>query len=347
MMRKNWLLIGSIALFALLLVGGLAAPSLIHAQDDAQAYLGVRYRQTDAGAVVVMVVPGSPADDADLQRGDVITAVNGESVVEEGALTTIVAALAPGDEITMAVTRDGEALDLTVVLGDTADALALQRGDWGGMMGDMSMMPFFDEDFNLDDYPLLGDFIVENEDGSYTITMPNMEGAITITPNDDGGYSIEVPPGFEGMMPFGGSHMQPGDGRLWIFPDGGMDRDHNGRGGRGNRGGGRDGMFRDDNGMFMLPWLEQFGMTVDPEAGTMELLLPDMEAPIVIPMGAMMDPDFDWDAFLSENPDLADLLPEGFDLGDWFGSHGGMFGFRFDLPDVEETEPADDASTSA
>ena len=56
MMRKNWFITGAIAVIALMLVGSLIVPSMIYAQDDdAQAYLGVRYRQSEDGALVVMV----------------------------------------------------------------------------------------------------------------------------------------------------------------------------------------------------------------------------------------------------------------------------------------------------
>ena len=59
-------------------------------------------------AVIVEVMPGSPAEDAGLQAGDVVLAVGGESLSAERGLAELVAEHGPGDRIRLAVTRPGE-----------------------------------------------------------------------------------------------------------------------------------------------------------------------------------------------------------------------------------------------
>ncbi len=71
--------------------------------DTAQLYgLGV-----DAGAVVVEVEPGSPADRAGLQPGDIVVAVDGDPVRSMPDLAGRVQLRAPGDEVELEVVREG------------------------------------------------------------------------------------------------------------------------------------------------------------------------------------------------------------------------------------------------
>jgi S1-C subfamily serine protease len=71
-----------------------------------------------AGAVVVEVTTGGPAEQAGLQVGDVITAVDGQPVDAEHDLASLITAHKPGDSVSLTVERSGEgARDVTVELG--------------------------------------------------------------------------------------------------------------------------------------------------------------------------------------------------------------------------------------
>jgi len=63
------------------------------------------------------IVEGSPADEAGLKPGDIITAVDGLTVDRINPLDLQVLRFAPGDEISLDVLRDGESLELTATLG--------------------------------------------------------------------------------------------------------------------------------------------------------------------------------------------------------------------------------------
>jgi len=90
------------------------------------------------GALVAGVVPSAPAA-ASLAPGDVITAVNGSAVVDPRDLIRTVAALPPGETISLAVTRDGQSTTVIVTLGDQADVIkrraALRDGKAGTIQG--------------------------------------------------------------------------------------------------------------------------------------------------------------------------------------------------------------------
>jgi membrane-associated protease RseP (regulator of RpoE activity) len=87
-------------------------------EEEPQAWLGVFFRITEDGAEVREVVVDSPADDAGLERGDVITRVNGRPVNEAHPLSERILAYEPGDEVELKILRDGEERFIDVQLGE-------------------------------------------------------------------------------------------------------------------------------------------------------------------------------------------------------------------------------------
>ncbi len=69
------------------------------------------------GALITQVEEGSPAAEAGLQTGDIVTAVDGDSVDFEHTLRDRLFAYEPGDVVTLDVLRDGETLQIQVTLG--------------------------------------------------------------------------------------------------------------------------------------------------------------------------------------------------------------------------------------
>lgn len=82
-----------------------------------------------AGAAVQSVTENSPAAQAGLQKGDVITAVNGEAVTSS-TLKNLVSAAAVADEWTITIYRQGHTMDLTLVIGEQVQS-ALSQEDTG------------------------------------------------------------------------------------------------------------------------------------------------------------------------------------------------------------------------
>src|SRR3954469_7635708 len=82
------------------------------------AYLGIQVTDGSGGAEVGDVAAGSPAADAGLQQGDVVTAVDGTAVTGADALVGAVQAHSPGDALTLTVTRGGNSRSVRVTLTD-------------------------------------------------------------------------------------------------------------------------------------------------------------------------------------------------------------------------------------
>jgi serine protease Do len=104
------------------------AEQLVTTGRAVHPYLGIQYewvgganaRQLQApgrrGVLVVAVQPGSPAGKAGLQRGDIITAVDGQPLTDETALPKYVQKHKAGDTIQLTVVRNGQDRTVAVIL---------------------------------------------------------------------------------------------------------------------------------------------------------------------------------------------------------------------------------------
>ena len=82
-------------------IAGGKASATIHI--GATAFLGIATASTDqSGVMIENVVPGSAADNAGLVTGDLVTAVDGQSIASPKALAAVILAHKPGTQITIA-----------------------------------------------------------------------------------------------------------------------------------------------------------------------------------------------------------------------------------------------------
>jgi serine protease Do len=96
---------------------GFLGVSLQDIDDRLAESLGL---ETARGAMVTQPTPDFPAEAAGIRSGDVIVAVNGETIDNSLDLTRTISNLAPGTEVTVTVFRDGDEIDFDVTL-DTYD----------------------------------------------------------------------------------------------------------------------------------------------------------------------------------------------------------------------------------
>ncbi|MQA31648.1 MAG: Do family serine endopeptidase [Luteitalea sp.] len=92
-----------------------------------------------AGAIVSSVTPGSAADRAGVERGDIIRSFNNQAVQDTNALRNRVADATPGSKATVVVVRDGTERTLSVTL-DEADASKSARATDGSGADDTSAL---------------------------------------------------------------------------------------------------------------------------------------------------------------------------------------------------------------
>lgn len=98
-----------------------------------RAYLGVQYLDITPGVASEFglserrgayvyartgsaVINGSPADDAGVRDGDIITKVNDAGVGERGSMSSLIGQYRPGDEVELTVVRNGSIVMLTATL---------------------------------------------------------------------------------------------------------------------------------------------------------------------------------------------------------------------------------------
>jgi serine protease Do len=109
-----------------------ARPIIEHAMEEPQApapFLGVSTETVtpqlaaaeglpvDEGAVVAALAPGGPAEEAGVQVGDVIVAVDGEPVADNKDLQTLLLEHQPRESVAVTVARGSTTEDITVTLG--------------------------------------------------------------------------------------------------------------------------------------------------------------------------------------------------------------------------------------
>ncbi|MCK0152768.1 DegQ family serine endoprotease [Alcanivorax sp. S6407] len=82
------------------------------------------------GALVSQVLKGSPAEEAGVQPGDIITRFNDEPIYRSSELPRWVGLVKPGEDAELTVVRDGDKQTLTVTIGLLPDdpALAMRGG---------------------------------------------------------------------------------------------------------------------------------------------------------------------------------------------------------------------------
>jgi predicted metalloprotease with PDZ domain len=128
------------ATFALVLVCGLSAvePTILPAVEREQpstapcGWIGVGVTPMTMpfaqslgmaapyGAIFARPEPGSPAAAAGIQEGDVITAINGMALAHSGDFAKAISEIAPGALVYLTMFRNGELMDIRLMLGSSA-----------------------------------------------------------------------------------------------------------------------------------------------------------------------------------------------------------------------------------
>ena len=112
---------------------------LIEYGNVQRAILGVRIQTLDGrlasekgidlvpGVYVAMVNEDSAADDAGIEAGDIITAVDGKETGNAARLQELIAGHRPGDKVEIRLKRDGRPKNLVVTLKNTSGSVAVVR----------------------------------------------------------------------------------------------------------------------------------------------------------------------------------------------------------------------------
>jgi serine protease Do len=120
--------------------------------EVARGWLGVQIQEVSqdlaesfgldkaAGALIAQVLDDSPALEAGLQVGDVITQVDGNEVVMSAQVAHFIGNIAPDDSVVIQLVRDGESIGVEVVIGhlpkNVAETLsAAEPGQYVKRMG--------------------------------------------------------------------------------------------------------------------------------------------------------------------------------------------------------------------
>ena len=115
-----------------------------------RAQLGVQYGPAsqsliqneglpNGSAVIGQVEEGSAAEDAGLQPGDVVTAIDGKELSNYLQIGNTITSMTPGEEVTLTIRRNGENQEVTVTLGAVEESDATADAEEGTPSGDQMM----------------------------------------------------------------------------------------------------------------------------------------------------------------------------------------------------------------
>jgi membrane-associated protease RseP (regulator of RpoE activity) len=140
-LRIGFLAVATVAAVVALTVGGVAlaqsqgTPTPVpQAQTSGIAWVGVSLVDLDTkiaariglsdtvGVAIAQVIAKSPAADAGLRVGDIVTSVDTKAVAKAAEVVAAVKAKKVGDKIAFAVTRKGSSLAITVTAGEMPQA---------------------------------------------------------------------------------------------------------------------------------------------------------------------------------------------------------------------------------
>ncbi len=103
---------------------------LIKSGKVTRGYLGAYLQDVDpnlakafkipnnSGVVITKVDPNTPAEKGGLKEGDVVTQVNGDTVIDTQSLRNQIASMSPGSNVKLHVYRNGSPSDLSITLGE-------------------------------------------------------------------------------------------------------------------------------------------------------------------------------------------------------------------------------------
>ncbi|RRS00855.1 PDZ domain-containing protein [Glycomyces terrestris] len=99
------------------------ADEIIATGTASHTVLGAELGESELGVGVTLstIVAGSPADDAGMEDGDVVTSFDGTTVTENTQLIALIRKLAPGTVVTVVYERDGEEHSAQVTLEAAGD----------------------------------------------------------------------------------------------------------------------------------------------------------------------------------------------------------------------------------
>jgi putative serine protease PepD len=116
------------------------AHEIISSGKAQNAYVGVELQPSSTGGAAVAqnqngqaaVQPGSPAAKAGLRPGDLVTAVDGQTISSVNQFIATIANYSPGDTVTLTVKRSGSTTTVKVTLGTQPKTAASGSSSGGG-----------------------------------------------------------------------------------------------------------------------------------------------------------------------------------------------------------------------
>lgn len=202
-------------------LGRRIAEQLINTGKVSRGYIGVQLQPIDpelqkglnlpkdvVGSIVARVVEGGPADKAGIEPGDVITAINKQTVKNPSDATNSIGLMAPGTNASFSIVRNGKSREISAKIGEfpsestptKTKAIGKEEAPFGMIL--QKLTPESREKYRLDSKQ--GLLITDVIEGSEAERIELQKGDLILTVN---GKPVNEVAGFKAIVKQSGARV--------------------------------------------------------------------------------------------------------------------------------------------
>jgi S1-C subfamily serine protease len=142
--------------------------------------------KTNQGAIVIDIIPNTPAEKSGIEVGDIITFVDKKVVKDAAHLRTLISLIPAGTEVTLHILRNKDELSKKVTITNPLDSLIKGETIFTGLKG--ALLDYLEDP----EQGIKGFKVIEIQAGSLAANSDLMEGDVILAANQKKTLSLDL-----------------------------------------------------------------------------------------------------------------------------------------------------------